>query len=170
MVIISAGAVVFPGCRNTDTPVIALKNISLKGSQQEMLAQLTETIIPSTPTFLGAKELKSHEFLLRMIDDCTSPEDQQQFTDGMKAFEDACNKKFNTSFVKCTPQQRSDLLKELEAGKDEKNAAIGFYRTTKKYTLQSFTSCKAYMVDIKKWKLVPGSNFKGSVKISSTAV
>lgn len=165
MVFISAGAVLLPACRTTDKPLMALKNISLKGSQQEMLAQLTETIIPSTSKFLGAKELKSHEFLMRMIDDCTSPEDQKKFTDGMKAFEDACDKKFNTSFVKCTPQQRTELLKALEANKDKNDLAAQFYKTTKRYTLQSFTSSKEYMVDVRKWKMVPGGNFKGSVKV-----
>jgi hypothetical protein len=164
MVIISAGTVLLPACR-TDKTVAGLKNISLKESQQEMLSQLTETIIPSTPKFIGAKELKSHEFLLRMIDDCTSPEDQKKFTDGLKAFEEACDKIFKTSFVKCTPQQRTEFLKELEASKDDKDLAARFYKTTKRYTVQSFTSSKEYMVDVRKWKMVPGSNFKGSVKI-----
>ncbi len=98
MVIISAGTVLLPACR-TDKTVAGLKNISLKESQLEMLSQLSETILPSTPKFIGAKELKSHEFLLRMVDDCTSPEDQKKFTDGLKAFEEACDKK--NEYVVC---------------------------------------------------------------------
>ena len=32
-----------------------------------MLAELTETIIPKTNNFIGAKDLKSHEFILQSI-------------------------------------------------------------------------------------------------------
>lgn len=145
---------------------MALKHISVDGPEQDMLAELTETIIPKTNNFLGAKDIKSHEFLLTMVDDCHSPEQQKIFTDGLKAFENACDKKFNASFVKCAPGQRSELLKEMEANiADENNPAAQFYKITKSYTIQNFTSCKEYMLDIRKWKMVPGSNFRGCVKV-----
>jgi hypothetical protein len=166
IVIISAGASLLPACTSSaDESSLHLKNIPLTGSQENMLAELTETIIPRTRNFIGARGLKSHEFLLTMMDDCVSPEDQKSFTDGIKAFEDACKKKFNVSFIKCTPEQRNDWLKEIEAVKDEKDIAAKFYKTTKRYTVQSFTSSKEYLLDIKKWKMVPGSDFKGCVPV-----
>jgi len=169
IVIISAGASLLPACTTTaDESSLHLKNISLTGSQEKMLAELTETIIPKTNNFIGAKDLKAHEFMLTMIDDCASPEDQKLFTDGMKAFEDACKKKFNDSFAKFTPQQKSDLLKEMEAVKDQKDPAAKFYKTTKRYTVQSFTSSKEYLLDLKKWKMVPGNDFKGCVPVQKT--
>jgi len=168
--IISAGASLFPACTaSPDESSLHLKNIPLTGSQENMLAELSETIIPKTSNFIGAKDLKSHEFLLTMVDDCASPEDQKSFTDGMKAFEEACKKKFNTSFTKCTPQQRNELLKEMEASKDEKDpagsGAAKFYKAVKRYTLQSFTSSKEYLLDVRKWKMVPGGDFKGCVPV-----
>lgn len=168
IVIISAGASLLPSCTATDNSSLQLKNIPLTGSQENMLAELAETIIPKTGNFIGAKDLKSHVFLLTMMDDCTSPEDQKFFSDGMKAFEDACKKKFNAAFVKCTPQQRNDLLKEMETIKDQKDAAAKFYKTTKRYTVQSFTSSKEYLLDVRKWQMVPGSNFKGCVPVKKT--
>jgi hypothetical protein len=165
LAIISAGVVFLPSCRNTDQAGMALKNISVSSKQQDMLAELTETIIPKTKNFIGAKDLRSHEFLLTMIDDCASPEEQRSFTAGMKAFEDACDQKFHTSFARCTLQQRAELLKDLEADKNEKNAAAGFYRTTKGYTVQNFTTCKNYLLDVRHWKMVPGGDFRGCVKI-----
>lgn len=167
IVIISAGASLLPACTTTEENSLALKNISLTRSQENMLAELTETIIPKTNNFIGAKDLKSHEFLLTMMDDCASPEDQQSFIDGMKAFEDGCTQKFNSAFVECTAQQRNDWLKEMEAAKEGKAAAATFYKTTKKYTLQSFTSGKDYLLNVRKWKMVPGSNFKGCVPVQT---
>ena len=157
-----------PGCKHQDKTSIPLKNISLSGSQEEMLAELCESIIPKTNNFIGAKDLRAHEFVLTMVDDCTSPENRKQFTDGMKVFENACKKKFNSPFVKCSSRQRNDLLKEMEANKNEKDNAAKFYKTVKRYTVQSFTSSKQYLVDVRKYQLVPGSNFKGCVPVKKS--
>ena len=166
IVIISAGASLLPSCTSsTNEGSLPLKNISLTASQENMLAELTETIIPKTGNFIGAKDLKSHEFILTMVDDCASPEDQKTFTESMKAFEDACQKKFNTSFTECTAQQRNELLKEMEAGNGDKDNSVKFYKAVKRYTLQSFTSSKDYLTNVVKWKITPGSNFKGCVPV-----
>jgi hypothetical protein len=165
IIIISAGASLLPGCvSSTEENPLHLKHVQLTASQQKMLAELTETIIPKTNNFTGAKDLKTEEFVLVMVDDCASPEDQNAFTSGMKAFEDACKKKFSTGFAKSTPQQRVELLKELET-KDEKDEAARFYHAVKGLTIQNFTSSKEYLLDVVKWKLVPGSNFKGCVPV-----
>ena len=69
------------------------RNIPQAEAVEKMLAELAETIIPKTNNFIGAKDLKSHEFALIMMNDCAPPEDQKAFTDGMKAFEEGCQKK-----------------------------------------------------------------------------
>ena len=170
VVMIAAGTSLLPSCNAPDeAPSLVLKKIPVTGSQQKMLAELVEAIIPKTNNFIGAKDLKSHEFALIMIDDCASPEDQKAFAEGMKAFEEGCQKKFNSPFVKCSARQKKDWLKEMEAYKDEKDPANGeaakFYRTIKRYTVQSFTSSKEFLTDVAKYKLVPGSNFKGCVPV-----
>jgi len=168
VVIISAGASLLPFCTTADEASLHLKNIPLTRSQESMLAELAETIIPKTSNFIGAKDLESHVFILTMIDDCAAPEDQKFFSDGMKAFEDACKKKFNASFVKCTPQERDEWLREMEAVKDDKDIAAKFYKTAKRYTVQSFTSSKEYLLEVRKWTMVPGSDFKGCVPVKKT--
>lgn len=166
IIIISAGASLLPGCNSsTEESTLHLKHVPLTRSQENMLAELTETIIPKTNNFIGAKDLKSEKFILVMVDDCASPEDQKMFTTSMKAFEDACKLKFNTTFVKATPEQRKELLKDMEAGNEEKDNAVKFYKAIKRYTIQNFTSGKDYLTDVVKWKITPGSNFKGCVPI-----
>ena len=162
-VIISAGAAFLPSCMQDEKSKIALKNITLSESQEEMLAALSEAIIPKTNNFIGASDLKAHEFVLTMVDDCSSPEDQQQFTEGLKAFDKLSHDKFGQIFTGYTPEQKKLLLTDLENKKDIPDIALNFYRTVKRYTLQSFTSSKEYMTGIKKYKMVPGNNFKGCV-------
>jgi hypothetical protein len=166
VVIISAGAGLLPSCMNDDRSVIPLKNISLTGAQEKMLVALTETIIPQTNSFTGARDLKAHEFVLTMVDDCLSPEDQKQFQDGLKAFDKLSHEKHGQLFTSYTPEQKKALLTDLEKKKDIPEDALKFYQTVRKYTVQSFTSSKDYMTSIRKYKLVPGPNFKGCIKIS----
>jgi len=163
--IITAGAVFLPACNNTDTIAIPLKKISVSAKEQDMLAQLAEAILPKTKNFIGAKDLKSHEFLLTMIDDCTSPDDQKKFTDGLKVFDKLCHDKFGQIFTGFTGEQKKSLLSDIEKKNGVSEEAANFYKTVKRYTVQSFTSSKQYMVDVRKYNMVPGSNFKGCVKI-----
>jgi Gluconate 2-dehydrogenase subunit 3 len=166
IIIISAGASLLPACNSsTEETALHLKHLPLTRSQENMIGELAETIIPKTNNFVGARDLKSEKFILVMVDDCASPEDQQMFTNCMKAFEDRCKQKLNTTFVKTTPQQRNELLKELETGDGEKDNAVKFYKAIKRFTIQNFTSSKDYLTDIVKWKMIPGSNFKGCVPI-----
>jgi Gluconate 2-dehydrogenase subunit 3 len=166
VLIISAGARLLPSCVNEDKSAIALKNISLSGSQERMLAELTEAIIPATSNFIGAKGLKAHEFVLTMVDDCTSPEDQKQFTEGLKAFDKLSHDRFGQLFTGYTAEQRKSLLSAIESKKDIPGEVVKFYGTVKRYTVQSFTSSKEYMTGIRKYNMVPGSNFKGCVPVS----
>jgi hypothetical protein len=166
VVIISAGVGLLPSCMQEDKSIVPLKNISITGSQEKMLSQLTEAIIPKTNNFIGAKDLKAHEFVLTMIDDCTSPEDQKKFTDGLKAFDKLSHDKFGQIFTSYTPKQKHSLLTDIENKKDIPEEVLKFYGTVKRYTVQSFTSSKEYLTDIRKYKMVPGPVFKGCVKAS----
>lgn len=166
VVIISAGAGLLPSCTGDDGSVIPLKNISLTGAQERMLASLTENIIPQTNNFIGAKDLKAHEFVLTMVDDCLKPEEQKQFKDGLKAFDKLSHDKHGQLFTSYTPEQKKSLLTALESKKDIPEDALKFYQTVRRYTIQSFTSSKEYMTGIRKYKMVPGPNFKGCVKVS----
>lgn len=166
--IISTGAALLPACAGEDKGVIPLKNLSLTGSQERVLSALTESILPKTRSFAGAADLKAHEFLLTMMDDCTSPEEQKKFADGQKAFDELTRKKFSKLFSECSAEQKSELLKAIENKTDIPKEAAVFYNTVKGYTIQSFTSSKEYLTKIKKYQMVPGSNFKGCVPVGKS--
>jgi hypothetical protein len=168
VVIVAAGAGLLPSCMQESKSVIPLKNISVTGAQERMLAALTEAIIPSTKNFVGAKELRSHEFVLTMIDDCTSVEDQGKFTEGLKAFDKLSHDKFGQIFPAYTAEQRNSLLADIEKKNGMPEDVLIFYGMVKRYTVQSFTSSKEYMTDIRKYKIVPGAGFKGCVPVNKT--
>jgi hypothetical protein len=99
---------------------------------------------------------------------CSGPDDQKKFQEGLKSFEEMCRKKFGNGFLKCTQQQKNDILKELETNKDDKSPGQQFYKTVKRYTVQSYTSSKEYMTEIAGFKLVPGRMYNGCVPLKKT--
>ena len=165
VVIISAGASLLPSCMQESSSSIPLKNISITGSEEQMLARLTEAIIPKTKDFIGANDLKAHEFVLTMIDDCVSPEDQKKFTEGLKEFDKLSHDKFGQVFTGFTAEQKRSMIADIEGKKDIPENVQKFYGTVKRYTIQSFTSSEKYLLDIRKYKQTPGGNFKGCIPV-----
>ncbi len=104
---ISAGAALLPSClQEKDSSSIALKNIKISAADENVLAGLSNAIIPATDT-PGAKEAGAHLFALMMIDDCYPKDDQDKFEKGFKEFIDLAKKQMGTSFLKADEAERS---------------------------------------------------------------
>ena len=165
---VSAGAALVPSCmQDKGKASIILKNISISGEQEKMLAELAETIIPKTET-PGAKDISAHLFALKMVDDCYKKEDQQKFVQGLAAFEKTTKEKFGRSFYGCNTTQREQLMSEMEAKKDSKDADVQFYSSMKGLTIRAYTSSQFYLTKVQVYKLVPGP-FKGCVPVNNSA-
>ncbi len=164
VILLSLGAIVLPSCGQQNQPLLKLKNITLSGDEENMMMQLSELIIPKT-NFIGAKEVKAHEFVLKMADDCFDPEKQTKFNLGLKEFYKLAKDKYGQSFKDCTPAQQNEWLSNVEKKKELSEQLVFFYETTKRYTVQAFTSSKEYMTDVMNYKMVPGSNFRGCVPV-----
>jgi hypothetical protein len=166
MVILAIGSVGLPSCGQKAGALVKLKNYSIDGDEEKMLAQLSDTIIPKT-NFPGAEDLKAHLFTLMMVDDCYGSDKQKKFTAGLKKFDKLVKSKYNNAFTACTASQKKDWLTAIEKKKDIPEDVLFFYETTKSHTLQAFTSSKEYMTDVIKYNIVPGSNFKGCVPVKN---
>lgn len=163
--VFSTGAVLLiPSCmQDTSKASILLKKISIGGSQEKLLAELAETIIPATDT-PGAKDISAHLFALKMLDDCYKKEDQEKFMKGLKAFE----KKTDGKFVKMPLPEKETLLRELEAKKTGDADLDYFYSTTKRLTIQAYTTSKFYLTKVQVYQLIPG-HFSGCVPVKQAS-
>ena len=161
---VSAGALILPACLQ-DKATLTFTNLSLTGSQEKMLAALSAAIIPTTSDFMGAAEVKAHQFALMMIDECEGPEVQKKFTEGFRDFEKLVDKQYNKTFDSLDKNQSKELLDKLESKTGIPEPVQAFYQAFKKYTIQAFTSSDKYMTNVRKYKMVPGSNFKGCVPV-----
>jgi hypothetical protein len=111
-----------------------------------LLDEIADTILPATRT-PGAKAAKVGQFMTVMVNDCYEAADQKIFHDGLSKIDEASNKKNGKSFIESTPQQRHDLLLDLE--KDASD-----YRKKMQTYYQSLT-------DKEKQDLVLQKNFTG---------
>ncbi|MFL5771664.1 MAG: gluconate 2-dehydrogenase subunit 3 family protein [Flavisolibacter sp.] len=89
------------------------KRTSFSQDDIAYLNEIGETILPQTAT-PGAKAANVGAFMTVMVNDCYEEGDQRAFMDGMDKLNDASNKKFKDDFMKITPQQRHDLLVDLD--------------------------------------------------------
>jgi len=161
MALLCASAMLLPSCFNNQQGAsISLQHITITAKQEQLLAELVETIIPKTDT-PGAKELGIHLFVLKMVNDCRPKEEQQRFMDGLQTFENENigGAKFTDSSV----QQRINLLKEIMEAKNKESNLQFFLKEVRKQTLKGYEQSEYVMTKLKPYILVPG-HFSGSVK------
>jgi len=108
------GAVLLPSCvHKNGASYVQLKHIQLSEDQQNLVADITETIIPKTTT-PGAKDLNLHLFVLKMLDDCYTKKDQQAFLAGLNEFNNLVKNKYNKVFSDLNVSERESLLTAIE--------------------------------------------------------
>ena len=163
VLLVSAGIALLPSCLRKSPASVVLKNVTIDGDDEQMLAELSATILPTTDT-PGAKEVSAHLFTLKMVDDCFNKEGQQKWSEGMKAFHELCEKKNGHSFVKSTPAERASLLQSLEKEDPAKVPAAHFYQVSKRLTVQAYTNSQYYLTKVEEWELVP-ARFHGSFPV-----
>lgn len=164
---ITTGVIVLPACLfKQDGTSIPLNHLKLDGGDEKLLAELAETIIPTTNT-PGAKDAYAHIFLMRMVDDCTEENVQNQFENGLNEFKQRAKKEYGHSFIECSSSERNALLNTLESKKDISEDLASFYSTTKRFTIQGYLSSKPVMTDIIKYELAP-ARYNGFAPVKQT--
>lgn len=155
VLIFAGGMALLPSClREEGTVSIQLKNLDISTAQENLLAEIAELIIPKTDTS-GAKDLKLHLFVLKMLDDCYEPEEQQQFIAGLKTFENKEGKEL-AQLVSDANNGKSGIPEEVSR----------FYKIMKSRTIGGYLNSKYVMSNLLIWELVPG-RYNGYFRVKS---
>ncbi|WP_240903090.1 gluconate 2-dehydrogenase subunit 3 family protein [Sphingobacterium sp. SGG-5] len=139
--------------RESGRASIALTNLSVSEADEQLLAELVEALIPATDT-PGGRELLLHLFVLRMVDDCHGPAEQQVFTDGLAAFSGWSQKELGRPFAEAAPDKRTALLRRI--GESGGTDIRQFFAVTKSRTIQGYLNSQYVMTNLIKYELVPG--------------
>jgi Gluconate 2-dehydrogenase subunit 3 len=163
---VSAGMAIIPSClQDKSKPAVELKNFSISPDQENLLAELSEVIIPKT-TSPGAKDISAHRFALKMMDDCRSKEDQEKFLAGLAAFEKQAEKISGKSFTRQSTEERKAVLEEMEKNKDSKEDVDIFYKSVKRLTIQAYSSAEFFLTKVQVYELIP-SRYHGCVPVKA---
>jgi hypothetical protein len=125
------------------------------------LDEVAETILPRTTT-PGAKDAKVGQFMTVIVNDCYEDKDQKTFLTGMQKLDEASKKKNGKSFMESTPQQRHDLLVDLdkEAKDYQKNKKeddpAHYFTLIKQLTLWGYFTSEPGATKALRYVAVPG--------------
>lgn len=87
---------------------------------EKLIAEIADTILPTTKMSPGAKEADVAPFIALMIRDCYPEDAQKAFVKGLDDVESRAKKEYGKSFIDMNPTERADLLTKV---KDETIAA-----------------------------------------------
>src|SRR4051812_33961669 len=166
LLVIWAGVALLPSCLQNEQKVsIPLKTIRIDADDESMLADLAETILPKTDS-PGAKEISAHLFALKMVDDCYTKANQEKYVQGMKDFELYVTKKTGKAFTEINLSERQAIVAELDRQKSAESGMGYFYQSTKKLTVQAYTTCEYYLTKIRGYNIIPGK-FQGCIPLKT---
>ena len=148
------------GCTSSDKKIG--QSVDFTADDIAYLDEVAETILPATDT-PGAKEAKVGTFMTVMVKDCYDEKNQKVFLEGMNKLNEASKKKFNgNGFMKITPEQRKELLTEIDKeakdyGKNKKKEDNAHYFTQmKQLTLLGYFTSEPGATKALRYVAVPG--------------
>jgi hypothetical protein len=98
------------GCKNAGSDSSSLK---FTAETISILDEIAETILPATST-PGAKAAEVGQFMSVIVNDCYTTEQQLAFHEGINKLNEACSKAKGKSFMKCSAEERTAFLTELD--------------------------------------------------------
>lgn len=128
--------------------------------------ELAETIIPTTNT-PGAKSANVQDFIINVMINCTSRNEQNNFINGLEQLTDYCEKEYGKSFLKCTEEERNEILNHFEQRGEYKlvilnkisNKLFGqsFFLKLRTLTVDGYCNSKLGVTEGLAYDYIPGS-------------
>ncbi|PZX57884.1 gluconate 2-dehydrogenase subunit 3 family protein [Algoriphagus chordae] len=172
LALISGGLALIPSCDfSSDDILAAYENLKVTTSQKQLLGAISDSIIPAGE-LKGALELEVPDFILVMVNDCMTAENQVLFSTGLAAFPAYAKNTVGKKFDQLSSREKEDLiqggidLQPAETPEGEKDRAISYFlNTTKKLTMQGYMASEYIQTEIIPYSLIPGP-YNGAALIS----
>ncbi|PHN07713.1 gluconate 2-dehydrogenase subunit 3 family protein [Flavilitoribacter nigricans] len=160
--LISAGFSFLPACKFTESPPV-YERVPLETEQYHLVEWLTDAILPAGEPEISTPETTPH-FVLTMLNDCYAPEDIQKYLTGLQAFATKIEEQYGTDFKKLEPEQQLALFTEVAESETLPEEMKYFLQTTKRLTVQHFTTSEYFLVNHMDFEFVPG-HYNGCVPV-----
>jgi len=143
-------------------------------AHSELVAALSETIIPATDT-PGAKECGVEKFVLQMVKECSDRKTQNKFINGLKNVRSYTQNRYSKQFQQCSPEQQIQILEYFASGGtssglwskiERRYLGSSFFTTLKQYTVEGYCTSKAGSTQALSYLPVPG-RYQGCMPLTN---
>ena len=157
------GLVSLPAWASGWAPESVAHATALHAADEAFLAEIVETIVPETTT-PGAKSLKVHQFILRMVNDCYGEPAQAGLQQGLVKTDEVAKQLYNQSFVASDAKQRTEVLLHMSTSADA--ATKQFADMMKNMTIRGYMNSEYVMTNILGYVMAPGF-YHGCVPVTT---
>ena len=126
-------------------------------AQETLLAEVADIIIPATST-PGAKEAGAHKFIIRVVRDCYTKEEQKKFYDGLTRLNDDSKTKFGKGFVDLKLDQKNEMVDDATIYNKD------FFRMMKDLTITGYFTSEIGATQALAYDPIPGK-FNGCMPL-----
>lgn len=167
MFLLSAGALVVPGCFTKDEILnLSTNTISFNKRSAEFIDLFSHIILPD-PEDTEYSTLESlSDFITNMMNTCHSPEEITKYGNGYMEYREYLQVQFKKSLGKMTDTELDQLLAQVTDENLLSENARFFFSKTRDLRVKHFTSSEYYMTEIDKFEMAPG-RFSGCVSLNS---
>jgi hypothetical protein len=137
--------------------------VSFSATDEEILAEFADIIIPTTASSPGAKAAGLGSFIPMMVRDCYPAQMQQIFASGMKDMQAKCLKDFNKDFMSMSIEERQKLMQNLTDEAIASNKAPSFFLIARDLTILGYFSSEIGCTQAREYLPVPG-RYDGSAE------
>ena len=126
---------------------------TLNASQQALVTQIAEMIIPETDT-PGATSVKVPQFIDLLLSEWAGDAEKAAFLAGLTDIDSHASAMGMPRFVDLAPASKTDLLSALDGAKqDDKSGAVMTFRRLKALTVYGYFTSKPVQQDILKTQM-----------------
>lgn len=157
--VIGAQAFLQTGCGPKEPDYTGLLT---ENGYETWIEEVAETILPKTALTPGAKDAAVGRFINIVVTECYDEAEQEIFLQGITALNERSREAYQRDFDRITPEQRNELLLELEeevSGIDNSPASVSsphYYTMMKQLSLLGFLTSEVGMTQAMRYEPVPG--------------
>lgn len=93
-------------------------------SQEALIAEIADTIIPDTKGVPGAKAAGVGPFIVMMLQDCYNADIQKNFEEGLMRVDEVSQDRFKKAFTALTLKEREEIFKIFKAEAQGKTGTV----------------------------------------------
>ena len=159
--IITGSTFILPyGC-DFETGIVYSNFTSLKKKHLNLIASISEFILPSDMKNFPTTENRLH-FIMTMANDCLLKKERKLFEEGFEFFQLSLSSERNERFEKLQINQKQEFtLKGIESNKPEIKMFLNFI---KEFSILHFETSENYMKNYLNFEFMPG-RYNGKVQV-----